>query len=135
MHDGAIVIEPDPQRATGTTAHGDTLSIGEWTFHSPAHEVAPLHVHREDDEAWHVLTGALQFRFSDGSTRLAEAGSTVLVPAGVAHTFGPARDEPCRYLIVIPSRLRSLIDTLHATDRAQHAQVYADHASELLELP
>jgi hypothetical protein len=37
-----------------------------------------------------VIAGALRFRFA-GEEVIAGAGSTVLVPAGVAHTFGNGR--------------------------------------------
>lgn len=48
-----------------------------------ATEVAPLHVHHVDDEAWHVGSGALRFRFEDEEV-IARAGATVLVPAGTS---------------------------------------------------
>ena len=48
--------------------------------------IAPLHLHHSDDEAWYVLEGTLGF--VRGDERLeAPAGSAVLVPRGVAHTF------------------------------------------------
>jgi len=49
-----------------------------------------FNVHHEDDEAWHVLEGTLQFRFADGELE-ATGGSMVFVPAGVPHTY-QARD-------------------------------------------
>jgi hypothetical protein len=91
-------------------------------------EVSPLHVHYEDDEAWHVISGTLRFRFQD-RTLVAEAGATVLVPAGVAHTFG----GDGRYLLITTPRLNQLISELHAVDRAEHAAVFKKYDSELLE--
>jgi mannose-6-phosphate isomerase-like protein (cupin superfamily) len=67
-----------------------------------------LHVHHEDDEAWHVLEGRLRFRFADRVVE-ATAGATVFVPAGVAHTY-EAIDA--RYLIILTLRLAALIDEL-----------------------
>ncbi len=61
------------------------------------------------------------------------AGETVLVPAGVAHTFGNARPEPSRYLLIVPSRLDELISSLHSASAAERASVYRRHESELLE--
>ena len=94
--------------------------------------IAPLHVHHADDEAWHVISGALRFRLADREFT-AEAGSTVLVPAGVAHTFGNAGPGPSRYILIVPSRLDELIGSLHAAAPAERAAVYRRYESELLE--
>jgi mannose-6-phosphate isomerase-like protein (cupin superfamily) len=108
------------------------LVIGEWSAEGTAREVAPLHVHHADDEAWHVISGALRFRFEDDEV-VAPAGTTVLVPAGVAHTFGNAGPEPSRFIIVLPTRLDELISRLHETDSTDHPAIYRDYESELLE--
>ena len=47
--------------APAMAAAGATLVIREWTDSGPSY----LHVHRSDDEAWHVLEGTLRFRFRD----------------------------------------------------------------------
>jgi mannose-6-phosphate isomerase-like protein (cupin superfamily) len=106
--------------------------IGAWGATGVASEVAPLHVHHADDEAWHVVSGALRFRFDDGEVTAA-AGSTVLVPAGVAHTFGNAGPEPSRFIIILPTRLDEMITQLHAADRAEHPAIYRRYESDLLE--
>jgi mannose-6-phosphate isomerase-like protein (cupin superfamily) len=49
--------------------------------HSP-----PLHVHRNEDEIFHVLTGELRVRVGDRDVCL-RAGETLLAPRGVPHTF------------------------------------------------
>ena len=41
-------------------AAGTSLVAREWTDSGPSY----LHVHRSDDEAWHVLEGPPRFRFS-----------------------------------------------------------------------
>jgi len=64
---------------------------------------------------------------------VAPAGTTVLVPAGVAHTFGNAGPEPSRFIIVLPTRLDELISRLHETDSTDHPAIYRDYESELLE--
>ena len=106
--------------------------IQDWPAEGQAMEVAPLHVHHADDEAWHVITGALRFRFADDEV-VAEAGSTVLVPAGVAHTFGNAGPEPSRYIIILPARLDEMISLLHEAEKPEHAAIYRRYESELLE--
>lgn len=108
------------------------LVIGDWSADGVASEVAPLHVHHTDDEAWHVVSGALRFRFEDHEV-IAQAGATVLVPAGVPHTFGNAGPEPSRFIIILPARLHKLISQLHQADPAEHPAIYREHDSELLE--
>lgn len=107
-------------------AEGATFGVHEWRGAGPAQ----LHVHHADDEAWHVLAGTLTFRFGD-EVRAASAGDTVFVPAGTPHTFDATDDA--RYLIVLTPRLRALIDELHTTPPDRHDEVYARHASALLE--
>lgn len=68
-----------------------------------------LHVHQTDDEAFHVLEGVLRFRFPDREIDAA-AGTTVFVPAGVAHTYSVV--EPARYLIVLTPKIDRLIEKL-----------------------
>ena len=127
-----MIIPPQPTGAPGLDVRGTALVIGNWSAQGEAYEVAPLHVHRSDDEAWHVISGALRFRFADGVIT-AGAGSTVLVPAGVAHTFGNAGPQPSRYLIILPARLDELIARLHETEPAEHPAIYRRYESELLE--
>ena len=79
----------------------------EWTESGPSW----LHVHRSDDEAWHVLEGSLRFRFADREVD-APAGTTVFVPAGTPHTYWVTA-EPSRYLIFLTPRLDHLIARLH----------------------
>jgi mannose-6-phosphate isomerase-like protein (cupin superfamily) len=118
--------------APGAGARGAGLVIQNWRAAGVAEMVAPLHVHKLDDEAWHVISGALRFRLADREFA-ASAGSTVLVPAGVAHTFGNAGPEPSRYILIVPSRLDELISSLHAAAPAERAEVYRRYESELLE--
>ena len=127
-----MVILPQDGDAPGVAVRGASTVIQDWRAEGLASEVAPLHVHHADDEAWHVVSGALRFRFADEEV-IAVAGSTVLVPAGVAHTFGNAGPEPSRYIIILPARLDALISALHEADRAEHASIYLRYESVLLE--
>jgi mannose-6-phosphate isomerase-like protein (cupin superfamily) len=95
------------------SAAGDTIVIREWTDSGPSY----LHIHHSDDEAWHVLEGSLRFRFAGGEVD-APAGTTVFVPAGVAHTYRVT--EPSRYLIFLTPKLDRLIAKLRAmTSRSE----------------
>jgi mannose-6-phosphate isomerase-like protein (cupin superfamily) len=128
----AMIIPASAPGADGVVVRGAQLVIGDWSASGTATEVAPLHVHHQDDEAWHVISGALRFRFEDREVHVG-AGSSVLVPAGVAHTFGNAGPSPSRFIIILPERLDELIRRLHDTDRREHTAIYERHASQLLE--
>jgi mannose-6-phosphate isomerase-like protein (cupin superfamily) len=127
-----MIIPPGADLSDSPSVKGAHLVIREWPASGTDHEVAPLHVHHGDDEAWHVIAGALRFRFADRVV-IAEAGSTVLVPAGVAHTFGNAGPMPSRYILILPARLDELITRLHEVDDADRAAVYARYESQLIE--
>jgi mannose-6-phosphate isomerase-like protein (cupin superfamily) len=105
---------------------GLVFGMGEWMGSGPPQ----LHVHHEDDEAWHVLEGQVEFRFADGVETVGP-GTTVFVPAGVAHTYVTTDDA--RYLIVLTPQLQALIGALHGAPAAEHAEIYRRFASELLE--
>jgi Cupin domain len=132
MSQEPLIIPALDGPAPGVGVHGARLAIQNWRATGVAEMVAPLHVHQADDEAWHVISGALRFRLADREFT-AEAGSTVLVPAGVAHTFGNAGPEPSRYLLIVPSRLDELISSLHAAAPGERAAVCRRYRSELLE--
>jgi len=84
---------------------GGSLVIREWTLPGPSY----LHVHHSDDEAWHVLEGSLTFVFADREIE-APAGSTVFVPAGLAHTYRAS--EGTRYLVILTPKIDRLIKRL-----------------------
>jgi mannose-6-phosphate isomerase-like protein (cupin superfamily) len=109
------------------SAAGDTLVIREWTDSGPSY----LHIHHSDDEAWHVLAGCLRFRFECGEVD-APAGTTVFVPAGLAHTYRVV--EPSRYLIILTPRLDQLIARLRSlADRSQLRSTLAQFDTEMVE--
>jgi mannose-6-phosphate isomerase-like protein (cupin superfamily) len=51
-----------------------------------------LHVHLKQADCFHVLEGALEFTLERGPVRV-EAGTSVVVPPGVPHTFTSASDR------------------------------------------
>jgi quercetin dioxygenase-like cupin family protein len=59
----------------------------------------PAHVHPDRTEAFWVLNGAAEFEL-DGELVTAIAGSFVLVPGGVVHTFGATAAEPAHVLVL-----------------------------------
>lgn len=131
MPSAPMIMSAQPGSDRGSV-RGSRLIIRGAPADGLASEVAPLHVHHADDEAWHVIAGAPRFRFARAEL-IAGAGSTVLVPAGVAHTFGNAGPDPSRYIIILPARLDEMISLLHEADHAEHAAIYRSYESELLE--
>lgn len=125
------IIVPDKQkREAGQSpiaASGTSFDIQEWSGSGPGY----LHVHYADDEAWHVLEGTLTFRLRDGEVR-AEAGTTVFVPAGVAHDYFEP-EGPARYLIILTPHLRDLISALHEAPLEQHNEIMRRFESEIVE--
>ena len=107
------------------SASGASFAIQEWRGSCPS----GLHVHHSDDEAWHVLEGYLSFRYAH-SAEIARSGTTVFVPAGIAHTFTASDDA--RYLVVLTPRLSALIAALHEERDPAH-EIYHRFDSELLE--
>src|SRR5258707_4184153 len=125
-----IIVPDKHERAESQhpiTAIGQSFAIHEWSGSGPDY----LHVHYSDDEAWHILEGTLTFRFRDRTIE-ALAGTTVFVPAGVAHTYYEAAG-PTRYLIIMTPRLHELIAALHGASRQEHNAITRQFASEGLE--
>ncbi|HYJ90823.1 MAG TPA: cupin domain-containing protein [Pyrinomonadaceae bacterium] len=104
---------------------GNSLAIHEWKGSGPEY----MHVHYEDDEAWHVLEGTLEFRFKDRTVD-APKGTTVFVPAGVPHTYSTKGQT--RYLMILTPRLNELISELHKTPFDHHAEVMKKYKSEIV---
>jgi mannose-6-phosphate isomerase-like protein (cupin superfamily) len=107
------------------SAVGSSFIIHKWRGSGPDY----LHVHYEDDEAWHVLEGILTFRIND---RVIEAsqGTTVFVPAGTPHTYS-ANASAC-YLVILTVRLNELISELHKSPYNEHAAIMKKYKSEIL---
>src|SRR5713226_6228426 len=96
---------------------GDSFVIAEWKDAGgppgPPRWIAPLHLHRNDDEAWYVLEGALCVRRGEDVVQ-AKAGSAVFVPRATQHTFCDPGPGLVRYLLVMTSNVYALIQEIHA---------------------
>ena len=63
-----------------------TLVLSEAVAPGGGTDMAPLHTHDRDDEAFYVLEGTLAFQIGDGEVAV-PAGEHIVVPAGTVHTF------------------------------------------------
>jgi mannose-6-phosphate isomerase-like protein (cupin superfamily) len=130
------VLEPLLGRLVGGLPAG--FVIAEWTDpgggFDPPMLIAPLHIHHEDDEAWYVLEGKMAVRCGDSVFEVGP-GACAFVPRGNIHTFWNPEPGPARYLVVMASRTKDLIDHIHAaSDRSPDAmgKLFAAHQSEYL---
>jgi mannose-6-phosphate isomerase-like protein (cupin superfamily) len=71
-----------------------------WTRYEPGERGPDPHIHKQHADAWYVLEGELTFGVGPGGEELhrAAAGTHVLVPAGVIHTFRNDGSESARFL-------------------------------------
>src|SRR5436305_4857342 len=71
-----------------------------WTRYEPGEKGPDPHIHEQHADAWYVLEGELTFGVGPGGETLhrAPAGTHVLVPAGVIHTFRNDGSETARFL-------------------------------------
>jgi quercetin dioxygenase-like cupin family protein len=72
----------------------------------------PAHTHPDRVEAFWVLDGEAEFEL-DGRRSRAGAGSFVLVPGGVAHTFGATDTAPAHVLVLHAPALDDYFRELH----------------------
>ena len=84
-------------KAVGATT-GGAFSLHERHVAAGARRPPP-HVHPDRTEAFWVLSGLAEFQL-DSELVVAGPGSFVLVPGGVAHTFGAATGGDARLLVL-----------------------------------
>jgi mannose-6-phosphate isomerase-like protein (cupin superfamily) len=98
----AVIVAP----GTGVRAGNvEFLALSEHTprFNACIVTMAPgragpeLHSHEFEDDAFYVLDGSITFVLGDEEV-IAPAGTFVLVPPGVEHTFRNRTDQPVRLL-------------------------------------
>ncbi len=119
-------------KATAETT-GGAFSMSEGTF-PPGMKGPPPHAHHSTTDTFYVLEGTLHVTAGEREID-APAGSYILVPPGVVHTFANTSDEPVRFLnINAPggweNYLRELADAMRAgtmPGTAEFAQIVAKY--------
>lgn len=66
----------------------------------PAGEGPPIHIHRNEDEIFHLIDGRYQF-YVDGEVFERAAGDSVFLPKGVPHTFRVISDRAGRHVTML----------------------------------
>jgi len=106
-----------PLAGATIAAANASIVLVEWTDpgggFDPSRYIAPLHLHRDDDEAWYVLSGLLRVRVGDRDVEVPPGGG-VLVPRGTPHTYWNPSPGATRYLLVMTPRIAGLIEAIHA---------------------
>jgi quercetin dioxygenase-like cupin family protein len=99
---GRPLFVPPGGGAGGVKATGDATghAFGLVETSIPPGHSTPLHVHREEDEAFYVLRGAVDFVCGDEWFR-GTAGAFVYLPRDVPHSFLGVGDEPSRVLVLL----------------------------------
>ena len=75
-------------------------ALGVFASVCPAESGPPRHVHAAEDETFHILSGEVLF-WMEGAERVAQAGDTVFVPRGQAHSFKVIGPRPARMLTIM----------------------------------
>lgn len=99
----------------------------------------PAHIHNGFDEAIYVLDGALTMTKGEAGPEPAPAGTLILAPRGVRHTFANPHPEPARVVGVwSPASALSFMEEIGAAlpasgppDPAKLADIYRRHNSEI----
>jgi mannose-6-phosphate isomerase-like protein (cupin superfamily) len=124
--DGRTIGSPD-----GSFVLAEWTDEGETSRERP---IAPLHLHRSEDEARYVLEGRLGFRIGDEVVEVGPGGA-VVAPAGAAHTYWNAEASRARYLLVMGPQTARLVEAVHAMtpfDPSRLPALFEQHDSELL---
>src|SRR6266480_1593340 len=108
--------------------------------HAGPGDMPPLHIHRVDDEVFHLLSGAMTFYIGERELQVA-AGETAFTPSGVPHTYRVESAEGATWLVFTPSgQFASFVDAVARPAKAEELPPHAEgppspeQAAELSEL-
>src|SRR5437899_11998765 len=101
-------------RTVAPSVFGASMSLFEAEL-APGTLSGPLHIHEREDAVSYVLDGCLTFQVGDEILE-APAGTAVIQPRGVQHTFWNASARSARALdVVIPGGLERFYEDVAAT--------------------
>lgn len=100
----------------------------------------PAHIHYDFDEAIYVLTGALTMTRGHADAEPAPAGTLILAPRGIRHTFANPSDDPVEVLgawspasaLLFMEEIGAALPATGRPDPIQLAEIYRRHNSELV---
>ena len=95
---GGEAITDRPGRRVTLLADGEHLTLSEFDY-GPGQRGASPHVHHDHADAFLVLDGELEITFESGPLR-AGAGTFVLIPPDVVHSFDNTSDTNARFFNV-----------------------------------
>ena len=131
-----VIAPPLAGRVLGSA--DNSFVVAEWRDAGappgPPRWIAPLHLHRNDDESWYVLEGRLCVKVGDNTVE-ARSGAAVLVPRGTPHTYWNPDPAPVRYLLIMTPAIHRMIQAIHASsDRSPETmrELFRRYDSELL---
>ena len=90
------VITDRPGRRVTLLTDTEELTVTDFAY-GPSEQGASPHFHADHSDAFLVLEGELEITFESGPLR-ASAGTLVLIPRGVVHSFGNTSDATVRFL-------------------------------------
>ncbi|MDF3834201.1 cupin domain-containing protein [Cupriavidus basilensis] len=93
-----VQLAGQPMAFLVTGDHTRHMSMFEWTI--PAGFSTGLHVHRVQEETFHVLEGECDWQIGDRRVR-ATPGTYVFLPPGVAHNIANLSDKPAHVLMTV----------------------------------
>ena len=95
--DGEAITDRPDRRVT-LLADTEHLTLSEFDY-GPGQRGASPHVHHDHSDAFLVVEGELEITFESGPLR-APAGTFVLIPPDVVHSFDNTSDAPARFFNV-----------------------------------
>lgn len=90
---------------------GGAFSLMERTI-PPGGRKPPPHIHTDCQESFYVLDGKVEFLLG-ADTVIGQSGAFVLIPGGIAHTFGNAGATPARLLVIHAPAMDAYFEELH----------------------
>ena len=117
VHDGGLMPQPKMRRFLSNTAiihcSQQVAGFGLIEMHGATGTQTPLHVHRDESEAFFVLDGALRLRIGDRTVHLDEGQSTLAEP-GVPHRVVVESGNPARWLVITNGEFDRFVATVGA---------------------